>query len=265
MDIATIIGWLMSIGAVGLLIWQQDQMTMFFGTSTAIISIVFVLGGTLSGTMMRYSMGHFLSSLGVVARIFGGGSQNPKELIDEIVDMADVARKNGFLELEKRKISNDFLADGIRQVIDGSKPEVLKQTMLSNMKGIVDRNSASEKVWRSMGDTSPAFGMIGTVIGLVAMMANMDDPKAIGPAMAAALLTTLWGSVLANVFFLPVADKLKFKSNDAKLSLLISIDGVMAIQGGQNPRVIAGVLAAYLDPTKAAKAESSTNASADAA
>ena len=105
--------------------------------------------------------------------------------------MADVARKSGFLELEKRKISNDFLADGIRQVIDGSKPEVLKQTMLSNMKGIVDRNAASEKVWRSMGDTSPAFGMIGTVIGLVAMMANMDDPKAIGPAMAAALLTTL--------------------------------------------------------------------------
>jgi chemotaxis protein MotA len=215
--------------------------------------------------MMRYSMGHFLSSLGVVAKIFGGGSQNPQELIDEIVDMADVARKSGFLELEKRAISNDFLADGIRQVIDGSKPEVLKQTMMSNMKGIVDRNSASEKVWRSMGDTSPAFGMIGTVIGLVAMMANMDDPKAIGPAMAAALLTTLWGSVLANVFFLPVADKLKFRSNDAKLSLLISIDGVMAIQGGQNPRVIAGVLAAYLDPTKAAKNESSTSASADAA
>ena len=179
--------------------------------------------------------------------------------------MADIARKSGFLELEKRKISNDFLADGIRQVIDGSKPEVLKQTMLSNMKGIVDRNSASEKVWRSMGDTSPAFGMIGTVIGLVAMMANMDDPKAIGPAMAAALLTTLWGSVLANVFFLPVADKLKFRSNDSKLSLLISIDGVMAIQGGQNPRVIASVLAAYLDPTKASKNDASQKGDKEAA
>jgi chemotaxis protein MotA len=253
MDIATVFGWLVSIGAVGLLIWDQDQMTMFFGTKTAIVSIIFVFGGTLSGTMMRYSMAHFLSSLGVVAKIFSGGSQNPQELIDEIVDMADVARKSGFLELEKRKISDDFLADGIRQLIDGSKPEVLKQTMISNMKGILDRNSASEKVWRSMGDTSPAFGMIGTVIGLVAMMANMDDPKAIGPAMAAALLTTLWGSVLANVFFLPVADKLKFRSNDAKLRLLISIDGVIAIQGGQNPRVIASVLAAYLDPTKVSK------------
>ena len=265
MDIATIIGWLISIGAVAALIIQQDQLTMFFGTPTAWISIIFVFGGTVSGTMMRYSMAHFISSLGVVARIFGGGEQDPQALIDEIVDMADVARKGGFLELEKRNISNDFLADGIRQVIDGSKPDVLKQTMLSNMKGILDRNSASEKVWRSMGDTSPAFGMIGTVIGLVAMMANMDDPKAIGPAMAAALLTTLWGSVLANVFFLPVADKLKFRSNDAKLSLLISIDGVMAIQGGQNPRVVATVLAAYLDPTKAAKTQSSNKTSADAA
>ena len=157
MDIATVFGWLVSIGAVGLLIWDQDQMTMFFGTKTAVVSIVFVFGGTLSGTMMRYSMAHFVSSLGVVAKIFGGGSQNPQELIDEIVDMADVARKSGFLELEKRKISDDFLADGIRQLIDGSKPEVLKQTMSSNMKGIIDRNSASEKVWRSMGDTSPAF------------------------------------------------------------------------------------------------------------
>lgn len=264
MDIATIIGWLLSIGAVALLIVDQDQIQMFFGSRTAVVSIIFVLGGTVSGTMMRYSMAHFISSLGVVAKIFISGDQDPKALIDEIVDMADVARKSGFLELEKRKISNDFLADGIRQVIDGSKPNVLKQTMLSNMKGIVDRNSASEKVWRSMGDTSPAFGMIGTVIGLVAMMANMDDPKAIGPAMAAALLTTLWGSVLANVFFLPVADKLKFRSNDAKLSLLISIDGVMAIQGGQNPRVIATVLAAYLDPTKTTKTESSNERSAEA-
>ena len=265
MDIATIIGWLLSIGAVALLIIDQDQLQMFFGSRTALVSIVFVLGGTVAGTMMRYSMAHFTSSLGVVAKIFTGGSQNPQSLIDEIIEMAEIARKQGFLELEKRKISDNFLAEGIRQIIDGSKPDVLKQTMLSNMKGIIDRNSASEKVWRSMGDTSPAFGMIGTVIGLVAMMANMDDPKAIGPAMAAALLTTLWGSVFANVFFLPVADKLKFRSNDAKLSLLISIDGVMAIQGGQNPRVIASVLAAYLDPTKVSKGEGSDKTEKDAA
>jgi chemotaxis protein MotA len=105
-----------------------------------------------------------------------------------------------------------------------------------------------------MGEASPAFGMIGTVVGLVAMMANMDDPKAIGPAMALALLTTLWGSVLANVIFLPVADKLKYRSSSEKLKLTICIDGVMAIQAGQNPRVIASVLSAYLDPTQRVRA-----------
>jgi chemotaxis protein MotA len=101
-----------------------------------------------------------------------------------------------------------------------------------------------------MGESSPAFGMIGTVVGLVAMMAKMDDPKAIGPAMALALLTTLWGSVLANVVFLPVADKLKYRSSNEQLKLTLCIDGVMAIQSGQNPRVIASVLSAYLDPTQ---------------
>ena len=101
-----------------------------------------------------------------------------------------------------------------------------------------------------MGDAAPAFGMIGTVIGLVAMMANMDDPKTIGPAMAVALLTTLWGTFLSNVVFLPVADKLKYRSTTEKLKLTIGIDGVMAIQSGQNPRVVASVLSSYLDPTR---------------
>jgi chemotaxis protein MotA len=122
--------------------------------------------------------------------------------------------------------------------------------MSKNMRGILERNSASQKVWRSMGESSPAFGMIGTVVGLVAMMAKMDDPKAIGPAMALALLTTLYGSVFANVIFLPVADKLKYRSSNEQLKLTICIDGVMAIQSGQNPRVISSVLSAYLDPTQ---------------
>ena len=229
------------------------------------LSLSFSFWGNLSRDDGQVQMGHFLSSLRVVAKVFASNTQDSQDLIDEIVEMAGVARKQGVLELEKRKISDDFLSEGIRLLIDGSKPEVVKQTMVSNMKGIIDRNAASEKVWRSMGDTSPAFGMIGTVIGLVAMMANMDDPKAIGPAMAAALLTTLWGSVFANVLFLPIADKLKFRASDAKLNLLISIDGVMAIQGGQNPRVIASVLAAYLDPTKTSRRGEDRNPNAGTA
>ena len=202
------------------------------------------------GVMIRFSLGHFFSSLKVVAKAFAKSNDDPQSLIDEIVELATVSRKDGLLALEKVSISEGFLEEGVQMLIDGSNAEVVQQSLSKNMRGIIERNSSSEKVWRSMGEASPAFGMIGTVVGLVAMMAKMDDPKAIGPAMALALLTTLWGSVLANVVFLPIADKLKYRSSTEKLKLTICIDGVMAIQAGQNPRVIASVLGAYLDPTQ---------------
>ena len=247
MDLATLIGMLGAAGVIVYAVIATDQLALFTGD---VFSPFFVLAGTLLGVMIRFSLGHFFSSLKVVAKTFASSNDDPQSLIDEIVQLATVSRKDGLLALEKVKISEGFLDEGIQLLIDGSSPEVVKQSMSKNMRGVLERNSSSEKVWRSMGEASPAFGMIGTVVGLVAMMANMDDPKAIGPAMALALLTTLWGSVLANVIFLPVADKLKYRSSSEKLKLTICIDGVMAIQAGQNPRVIASVLSAYLDPTQ---------------
>lgn len=247
MDIATLLGM---VGAFSFIVWavvRQDQLDMFTGDW---FSPLFVLSGTVLGVMIRYSMGHFLRSITVVARAFSNQTDDPQQLIDEIVSLATASRKDGLLALEKITISEPFLEEGIQMLIDGSNPDVVKQSMSKNMRGILERNSASQKVWRSMGESSPAFGMIGTVVGLVAMMAKMDDPKAIGPAMALALLTTLYGSVLANVLFLPVADKLKYRSSNEQLKLTLCIDGVMAISAGQNPRVIASVLSAYLDPTQ---------------
>ena len=249
MDIATLLGML---GAASFIVWtivKQDQLEMF---TDDWFSPLFVLSGTIFGVMIRYSLGHFFSSLKVVSRTFFSPNNDPQKLIDEIVELATISRKDGLLALEKVKISEPFLKEGVQMLIDGSTADVVEQSMSKNMRGTIERNTASEKVWRSMGESSPAFGMIGTVVGLVAMMAKMDDPKAIGPAMALALLTTLWGSVLANVLFLPVADKLKFLSTNEKLKLTLCIDGVMAIQSGQNPRVIASVLSAYLDPTQRA-------------
>lgn len=247
MDLATLIGMIGAFAVITYAVILQDQLAMF---TDDLFSPMFVLTGTMLGVMIRFSLGHFFSSLKVVAKTFANTNDDPQALIDEIVQLATVSRKEGLLALEKIKISEDFLEEGIQMLIDGSNPDVVKQSMSKNMRGIIERNSSSEKVWRSMGEASPAFGMIGTVVGLVAMMAKMDDPKAIGPAMALALLTTLWGSVLANVVFLPVADKLKYRSSSEKLKLTICIDGVMAIQAGQNPRVIASVLSAYLDPTQ---------------
>ena len=255
MDLATLFGMLGAFGVVTYSVIKTDQLPLF---TEDLFSPIFVLSGTMLGVMIRFSLGHFFSSLKAVAKTFANTNDDPQALIDEIVQMATVSRKDGLLALEKIKVSEEFLEEGVQMLIDGSNPEVVKQSMTKNMRGILERNTSSEKVWRSMGEASPAFGMIGTVVGLVAMMANMDDPKAIGPAMALALLTTLWGSVLANVIFLPVADKLKYRSGSQKLKLTICIDGVMAISAGQNPRVIASVLSAYLDPTQrvaAAKAK----------
>ena len=215
------------------------------------LGLVFPHFRTLRHLVCRYGAvftGHFIASLKVVARAFSGKSEDPQGLIDEIVNLATVSRKEGLLALEKIKVSENFLEEGLRMLIDGSPAEVVKQTMSKNMRGIIERNTASEKVWRACGEAAPAFGMMGTVIGLVSMMANMDDPKAIGPAMALALLTTLYGVVFAQILFLPVADKLKYRSSSEKLRLTLCIDGIMAIQSGQNPRVIASVLSAYLIP-----------------
>ena len=246
MDLATLIGMLGALLAFAFMVYDSNQLQMFLEPK----SPSFVLVGTMLGVMVRFSMGHFIKSLAVVAKTFARGNDDPQALIDEIVELAAVNRKDGLLALEKITISDPFLEEGIKMLIDGSNAEVVKQSMTKNMRGILERNALSEKVWRSMGDAAPAFGMIGTVIGLVAMMANMDDPKTIGTAMAVALLTTLWGSALANIVFLPVADKLKYRSTTEKLNLTIGIDGVMAIQAGQNPRVISSVLSSYLDPTR---------------
>ena len=246
MDIATVLGMLGAFAMVAWAIENQNQWSQFNDW----FSPVFVIGATFLGVMIRFSLGHFVSSLAVLAHTFKNSNDDPQEIIDEIVNLATVSRKDGVLALEKVPISEPFLEEGVRMLIDGSNAEVLKQSMSKNMRGAIERNAASQKVWRSMGESSPAFGMIGTVIGLVSMMANMDDPKAIGPAMALALLTTLYGVVFAQVVFLPVADKLKYRSSAEQLKLTMCIDGIMAIQAGQNPRVIASVLSSYLDPTK---------------
>ena len=247
MDIATLLGMVGGIILVGYAIWRSEQLDMFTDDT---FSPIFVLGGTLLAVMIRYSLQHFITSLKVVSRAFTGSNDDPQVLIDEIVNLSTISRKDGFLALEKIAISEPFLEEGVRMLIDGNSAEVLKQSMTKNMRGAIERNTASQKVWRSMGESAPAFGMIGTVVGLVAMMASMDDPKTLGPSMALALLTTLWGVVFAQVIFLPVADKLKYRSSTEVLRLTICIDGIMAIQAGQNPRVIASVLSAYLDPTK---------------
>jgi len=244
MDLATLIGLIGAMGVVAAAIYTGGSAPTFFNPP----SIYIVLGGTFLVVMVKFSLKQFLGAFKVAGRAFSNKVHDPEALIAEIVNLANIGRKEGLLALEKATISEDFLKDGIRMLVDGTSQEVVKAVMAKDMQQTIDRHNWGERVWRATGDVAPAMGMIGTLVGLVQMLSNMNDPKAIGPSMAVALLTTLYGAVLANMIALPIADKLHLRKSNEKLIHSMCIDGVLAIQAGQNPRVIESMLKAYLDP-----------------
>ena len=203
---------------------------------------------------MKFNLGDFLSAIKVAARAFKFKLDSQDDLIDQIVELADAARKGGLLSLEGKEVDNDFLQKGIQLLVDGHDPEVARNLMMKDMTKAVERHEWGAKIFSALGDVGPAMGMIGTLIGLVQMLSAMDDPKAIGPAMAVALLTTLYGAMFANMFALPIADKLTLRATEESRLKSLIIDALVAIQGGQNPRVIRQMLQTYL-PEKQRKAE----------
>jgi len=213
-------------------------------------SLLIVVLGSLMVVLMKFSMGQFLGAVKVAAKAFFNKLEKLEDMIPEIVKMADVARKGGLLALEGQEVHNEFLKEGIKMLVDGHDGEVVREVLAKDLKQTVDRHSWGAKVWTAMGDVAPAMGMIGTLVGLVQMLSNMDDPKSIGPAMAIALLTTLYGAMLANMFALPIADKLNLRKEEEGRLKSMCIDALMGIQAGQNPRVIETVLKAYLAPKK---------------
>lgn len=246
MDLATLLGMIGAMAIVGAAILTGGSAPVFFNVP----SILIVIGGTVLVVMIKFSLAQFLGAFKVAGRAFSAKAQDPEKLIAEIVQLANIGRKEGLLALEKAQVTEAFLKEGIRMLIDGNSQEVVEAVMNKDMNQTIDRHSWGEKVFRATGDVAPAMGMIGTLIGLVQMLSNMSDPKAIGPAMAVALLTTLYGAVLANMIALPIADKLNLRKSNEKMIHAMCIDGVLAIQSGQNPRIIESMLKAYLDPNQ---------------
>lgn len=246
MDLATLIGML---GAFGIVI-----MAMVLGGSLGIFinvpSLLIVIAGSLMVVLMKFSLGQFLGAVKVAGKAFIYKLDKIDELIPTVVELADVARKGGLLALEGKEVNNDFLKEGIKMLVDGHDGDVVKEMLVKDMKQTEDRHGWGAKVFTAMGDVAPAMGMIGTLVGLVAMLSNMDDPKAIGPAMAVALLTTLYGAMLANMVAIPIADKLELRKVEEGKVKSLCIDALMAIQAGQNPRVIESMLKTYLAPSK---------------
>ena len=246
MDIASIVGFILAYVILATAITLGGPFNLFVNAP----SLMIVVGGTFAVTLMRVTMGNFLGSFKIGLRGFFYKLDAPQNLIDESVELANVARKEGILALEGREISNDFLERGIGLCIDGHAPEVVKGLLSKDINMSIERHTVGADMFKAMAVYAPAMGMIGTLIGLVQMLANMSDPAAIGPAMAVALLTTLYGAVIANAFASPLAEKLILISGYEKINKDLILESINGIQEGTNPRVLKQLLNAYLPESK---------------
>jgi len=246
LDLATLLGLIGGFAIVVFAMVLGGSIGMFLDVP----SVLIVLVGSLLVCLMKFSIGQFIGATKTVAKAFIFKVDTPEDLIASVKELADEARKGGLLALEGKEIPNAFLERGIALLIDGHEADVVRSLLLKDKNQTLERHKTGAKVWEALGDVAPAMGMIGTLIGLVAMLSNMDDPKSIGPAMAVALLTTLYGAMLANMVAIPFADKLKLRMSEENLIKNMSIDAILAIQAGQNPRVIEIMLRNYLPEGK---------------
>jgi len=213
-------------------------------------SIVLVFGGAAASTMLSAPMKVFTAAFKALSVVFKPPALDPAEAINKIVGLANTARKEGVLALEDSvaNMDDEFLKKGIMLIVDGTDPELVKGIMETELSYIDERHGDIASVFDSLGAYAPSWGMKGTIIGLVIMLQNLDDMAAIGPAMAMALLTTLWGAVAANAWFLPFANKLKLVSKEEALLKTVLIEGMLSIQAGENPRIIEEKLKSFLAP-----------------
>jgi len=245
-DLATLVGLLGTLALIVVSMLMSGDLGMFVN----IPSVVIVVGGSIFAVMAKYGLGQFLGAMKVAGKSFKTSLPDPVALIEEIVALADEARKGGLLSLEGKEVSSDFLQRGIQLLVDGHDPEVVSALLSKDKNQAVQRHTIGSSIFMALAEIAPAMGMIGTLIGLVAMLANMDDPKSIGPAMAVALLTTLYGAIIANAMCGPIADKLKLRASEEAMIKSLVIDALLAIQNGQNPRVIDSMLRNYLPEGK---------------
>lgn len=246
MDLATLIGLLGALGVIIGAIATGGDALLFFNVT----SLLIVIGGSVMATLMQFPLRHFLSAFSVALKAFLHRAEQPAELIAEALELATTARKNGLLALESIEVRNSFLKRGIQLCIDGHDPEFVRRTLNRDINQTIDRHEYGRGIFKALGESAPAMGMIGTLIGLVQMLSAMDDPKKIGPAMAIALLTTLYGAVIANAFALPIAEKLAYRNNEERVNKSLILETISGIQEGLNPRVLETVLKTYLPGSK---------------
>jgi len=251
MDIASLIGL---IGAVGMIIGAMVS-GGGVGPFIDVPSILIVFGGTFFAVMYTAPLPVFLGSFGEMAKAFLPPVKKMDQLVERMAELAAIARKDGMMALEGQDVPDKFFQKGLQMLVDGADENKLVTQLNQEIKAMKGRHEANQGVIKGWIDIGPAMGMIGTLIGLVLMLGNMADPKAIGPAMAVALLTTLYGAFLANVLFMPMLTKLEGYTTYEVVYRELVVVGLRNIARGESPRNIQDQMVATLPPKMQAKLE----------
>jgi len=252
MDLATILGMLAGAAFITIAILMGGSFSQFVDGP----SVLIVIGGGMAATLIRFPLAGVASAFKIGGSVaFSHKKVDPRALIDSIAEMGDVVRRSGPLGLESIELEDKNLKKGAQFIADGYDSSFIRESMELARDQFLTRLQEGQRVFKSLGDAAPAFGMIGTLVGLVQLLANMDDPGAIGPAMAVALLTTLYGAVLANLVCLPIADKLTSKFDTEEVNQTLIIDGIMSVRDGKSPALIREMLMAYLPDNQKANDE----------
>lgn len=247
MDLATLLGILIAGALVIISILMGGAGAWFINYP----SLMIVFGGTMGATLINYPLSDIVSMFKVTRNAFRPRTQNPLALIPTLVDLAQRARREGILAFDQymQQIQDPFLARAIQMAMDGLENEAIEEVLSTEILWLEERHRTGSEIYTTMGTFAPAVGMLGTIIGLVQMLMQMQDPSAIGAPMAVALLTTFYGTLLANLLFLPIAGKLRVRSKQEILAKQMIMHGILSIQSGDNHRIVAEKLKAFLSPT----------------
>ncbi|MGE5585644.1 MAG: motility protein A [Bacillota bacterium] len=251
MDLTTLLGIVAGMTLVGTAIQMGGSLRSFIDIPSMMITI----GGTIASTFINFRMDDIKNVLRVTKVAFTRRPPQLTSVITQIISLAELARREGLLALDNSldKVKDDFLRHGLQLVVDGVDAAVIREILETDLDAIEDRHKMGRKLFDQMALFAPAFGMIGTLIGLIQMLRNINDPSAIGPGMAVALVTTFYGAVLAYLVFIPISGKLGVRASEEALEKEILIEGILAIQSGDNPRIVEEKLRAFLPPATRAK------------
>ena len=243
MDIATLLGLVIGVTVVGLAIMTGSGLSIFLNLPGFLI----VLGGTFAATLIKFPIsGVFVAFFVGIKAAFVNERESPAEIIELTMRLVKRARKVGLVGLEKIRVRNNFFKKGVQLCADGRDADFIRKMMTREMELAIQRQETGEKVFRAIGESAPAFGMVGTLVGLVQMLSSMDDPTTIGRAMAVALLTTLYGVLIAQLIALPISDKLEAKNEIERGNRVLIIESLVQIHERNNPTAVLDILEAYL-------------------